>query len=73
MKFIVQAYLNEPFFGGTNEKETALNVFKIISAALLAAAMGLSGVGHAQTIEKVSNGIGTPKHVEKMAKIVNVN
>lgn len=55
------------------KKETALNVFKIISAALLAAAMGLSGVGRAQTIEKVSNGIGTPKHVEKMAKIVNVN
>ncbi len=55
------------------KKETALNVFKIVSAALLAAAMGLSGVGHAQTIEKVSNGIGTPKHVEKMAKIVNVN
>lgn len=55
------------------KKETALNVFKIVSAALLAAAMGLSGVGHAQIIEKVSNGIGTPKHVEKMAKIVNVN
>lgn len=55
------------------KKETALNVFKIVSAALLAAVMGLSGVGHAQTIEKFSNGIGTPKHVEKMAKIVNVN
>lgn len=55
------------------KKETALNVFKIVSAALLAAVMGLSGVGHAQTIEKVSNGIGTTKHVEKMAKIVNVN
>lgn len=55
------------------KKETALNVFKIVSAALLAATMGLSGVGHAQAIEKVSNGIGTPKYVEKMAKIVNVN
>lgn len=51
------------------KKETALNVFKIVSAALLAAAMGLSGVGHAQTIEKVSNGIGTPKHVEKWRKL----
>lgn len=45
------------------KKETALNVFKIASAALLAATMGLSGVGHAQSIEKVSNGKGTPKYV----------
>ena len=35
------------FFEEQMKKETALNVFKIISAALLAAAMGLSGVGHA--------------------------
>lgn len=55
------------------KKETALNVFKIVSAALLAATMGLSGVGHAQAIEKVSNVKGTSKYVEKMAKIVNVN
>ena len=45
------------------KKETALNVFKIASATLLAAAMGFFGVGHAQTIEKVSNGKGTPKYV----------
>ena len=45
------------------KKETALSIFKIASATLLAAAMGLSGVGHAQSIEKVSNGKGTPKYV----------
>lgn len=45
------------------KRETALSIFKIVSATALALVMGLSGIGHAQSIEKVPTGKGKAKYV----------
>ena len=45
------------------KKETVINVFKAAAAFSLAAAMALTGVSHAQSVEKLTDGKGKPKYV----------
>ena len=45
------------------KKETVINVFKAAAAFGLAASMALTGVSHAQSIEKLTDGKGKPKYV----------
>lgn len=45
------------------KKETVINVFKAAAAFSLAASMALTGVSHAQGVEKITDGKGKPKYV----------